>query len=248
MSLQRHKQEWEEMASVDPLWAIASDPSRRYGRWELDEFLATGEAEISAVLQTAQGLGLPKTWERALDFGCGVGRLTRAMSSRFRECVGVDISAEMVNRASELNADKTNCKFVVNITPDLRQFKSGSFDFVYSSLVLQHLPTRRMAQQYITEFLRIIKPGGLVVFQLPYLIPLRNQLQIRRRLYSFLRRLGFNMTFLYKRAGLNPIRMIAIPEQEVWRLVEARGVLVLAEPEGQAGEPIRSLRYFATAR
>src|SRR5687768_9687456 len=105
MSLQRHKQEWEEMATVDPLWAIASDPSRRYGRWELDEFLATGEEEISAGLQTAQDLGFPKSWERALDFGCGVGRLTRAMSNRFGGCIGVDISSEMVNRASELNAD-----------------------------------------------------------------------------------------------------------------------------------------------
>ena len=248
MSLQRHKQEWEEMASVDPLWAIASDPSRRYGRWEMGEFLATGEEEIATVLQTAQGLGFPQSWERALDFGCGVGRLTRAMSDRFRECIGVDISSAMVNRATELNADKANCKFVINIDPDLRQFKSQSFDFVYSSLVLQHLPTRRMARQYIAEFLRVIKPGGLVVFQLPYLIPLRNQLQIRRRLYAFLRRIGFNMTFLYKRAGLNPIRMIAIPEQEVKRLVAARGMLVLAEPEGQAGEPIRSLRYFATVR
>ncbi|MEO6457178.1 MAG: class I SAM-dependent methyltransferase [Chloroflexia bacterium] len=263
MSLQRHKQEWEEMASVDPLWAIASDPSRRYGRWKLDEFLATGEAEIAAVLQTAIGLkgvglkpipqancslGYPQRWQRALDFGCGVGRNTRAMSSRFEECVGVDISSEMVSRAIRLNADRGNCKFIVNVAPELRQFQSSTFDFVYSSLVLQHLPSRTMARQYIVEFLRIIRPGGLVVFQLPYLIPWRNQLQIRRRLYALLRRLGFNMRFLYKRAGLNPIRMIAIPEQEVRRLVEAHGVLALVEPEGDSGEPILSLRYYATLR
>ena len=51
--LSRHKQEWEELAKVDPLWAILTAPDRRGGGWELAEFFATGEAEISEMLKVA---------------------------------------------------------------------------------------------------------------------------------------------------------------------------------------------------
>ena len=47
----------------------------------------------------------------------------------------------MVKLARELNDDRPNCRFVVNDAPDLEQFESESFDFVYSSLVLQHMPS-----------------------------------------------------------------------------------------------------------
>ncbi len=117
--LERHKQEWEELASVDPLWAISTDAEHRGGRWELGEFFDTGEAEISEVLKAADDLGEPVRRGRALDFGCGVGRLSRPLAKRFRECVGLDISEGMVKLARELNEDRPNCRFVVNDAPDL---------------------------------------------------------------------------------------------------------------------------------
>src|SRR5688572_18225976 len=149
--LERHKREWEELASVDPLWAILTSADRRGGRWELAEFFDTGEAEISEVLKLADDLGEPVRRGRALDFGCGVGRLSRPLAERFRECVGLDISDGMVKLARELNEDRPNCRFVVNDTPDLEQFDSDSFDFVYSSLVLQHMPSAEMVEAYVGE-------------------------------------------------------------------------------------------------
>ena len=101
--LNRHRRDWEELAAVDPLWAILAAPERRWGRWPLEEFFATGEEEIAQVLDVASGLGYPTQHERALDFGCGVGRLTRALSGRFREAVGIDISEEMIRLARELS-------------------------------------------------------------------------------------------------------------------------------------------------
>ena len=178
--LERHKQEWEELASVDPLWAILTSAERRGGRWELAEFFDTGEAEISEVLKLADDLGEPVRRERALDFGCGVGRLSRPLGERFRECVGLDISEGMVKLARELNEDRPSCRFVVNDAPDLERFDSASFDFVYSSLVLQHMPSAEMVEAYVGEFLRVLRPGGLAVFQALSHIPLALRLQPRR--------------------------------------------------------------------
>lgn len=233
------------MAAADPLWAILSDPARRHHGWQLPEFFETGDTEIAGVLARGTELGYPRQFQRALDFGCGVGRLTRPLAAHFQDCWGVDISERMISRARELNQDVVNCHFVVNSAPDLRRFDSRSFDLVYSSIVLQHLPSARLARRYIAEFLRLVRPGGLVVFQMPYHIPWRNRLQLRRRLYSILRAMGLGQDFLYRRAGLNPIRMIAIPEWSVRRHVEQHGGRVLESVtyDDYAG-PIRSLLYF----
>ena len=91
-ALERHRRDWEQLAEVDPLWAILAAPDARGGRWKLDEFFATGEAEIAQVLEVASGLGYPERYEQALDFGCGVGRLTNALARRFGEVIGIDIS------------------------------------------------------------------------------------------------------------------------------------------------------------
>jgi hypothetical protein len=81
--LSRHKQEWEELASVDPLWAILTSSDRLGGGWELAEFFETGEAEISEMLKVADDLGEPVRRVRALDFECGVGRLSPPLAERF---------------------------------------------------------------------------------------------------------------------------------------------------------------------
>lgn len=248
--LERHKQEWEELASVDPLWAILTGAERRGGGWELAEFFDTGEAEISEVLKVSDDLGDPVRRECALDFGCGVGRLSRPLAERFRECVGLDISEGMLKLARELNEDRPNCRFVVNAAPDLEQFESGSFDFVYSSLVLQHMPSEEIVEKYVGEFLRVLRPGGLAVFQSLSHIPLALRLQPRRRVYAFLRTLGLREQFLLMRMKLTPARGLAVPEATMRQFIERHGgtvELVQAYGDRAEREHVRSLRYFARA-
>ena len=59
-----------------------------------------------------------------------------------------------------------NCTFVLNERPDLSVFDDESFDFVYSTIVLQHMPPE-FALGYLREFARVLRPGGLAVFTLP---------------------------------------------------------------------------------
>ena len=88
---------WQAFGEDDPLWAILSHADKRGNRWDLDEFLETGEAEITEVLAEATGLVPSLAFGRALDFGCGVGRLTQALARRFATVDGVDIAAAMVS-------------------------------------------------------------------------------------------------------------------------------------------------------
>lgn len=77
MSLIRHKQDWDDLADIDPFWAILSYPEQKFGGWDIDKFFLTGDQEIERVMGFATQLGYPLGRELALDFGCGVGRLTR---------------------------------------------------------------------------------------------------------------------------------------------------------------------------
>lgn len=247
-SLVKHKELWDDLGKEDPLWAVLSDSAKRHGGWDLEEFFATGEHDISRALEAGRELGLPRGHEAALDFGCGVGRLTRAMARHFRQSHGVDISTPMIEKARELNADLgPRCSFWVNATDDLRRFESDSFDFVYSRLVLQHLPRRRLIRSYLAEFVRVLRPGGLLAFQLPSRLPLRVRIQPHRRVYGVLRALGFSSEYLLNRLGLSPMALTPLPEAEVRRVLERHGARVVrADPDDSAGPRVESRMYFAT--
>ena len=124
MKLERQRRDWEDLARFDALWAVLTDPRRAGTGWELDEFFLTGEHDVERLLAVARELGRPHRWERALDFGCGVGRVTRALAARFERAHGLDISARMVEQARGLNADRPNCTFEVSVAPDLAALES----------------------------------------------------------------------------------------------------------------------------
>lgn len=156
---------WEEWAQADPLWAILSEPSFKGGNWDLDEFFRSGEQNIQLVMDDLAQRGLTPATGRCLDFGCGVGRLTQALASRFQRSDGVDISATMVDLARQYNKHGDRCHYHVNTEPDLAVFESNSFDFIYSTIVLQHNPPEN-AERYIQEFGRLLAPGGVAVFDM----------------------------------------------------------------------------------
>ncbi len=237
-----HARDWEEMAALDPLWAILSSPEKRFGNWELKEFLRTGREEIAALMQSAQRFGLPAQKRRAIDYGCGIGRLTEPLRTYFPECYGVDIAQGMLEKAAELSPE---CHF--RHAGDLSSFPSDYADLIYSSLVLQHQPDRNKAAALIADMVRVLARGGLLVFQLPIHMPWRNRLQFRRRAYRLLRGLGVPHSFLYERLKLNPIRMIALPEKTVEQIVErAGGKVVHVEHTKQPNDPFVSGIYYCT--
>ena len=244
-SMLRSKKHWDDLAKLDPCWAILSDSGKKFGKWDLDEFFRSGEEEVLRLIESAGQLGYQDAREVALDFGCGIGRLSRALSKHFDRVCGVDISEEMIRKARELNQDRANCKFVLNTSDQLGQFSDDHFDLIYTNIVLQHVPTKRAILRYVAEFVRILKPKGLLVMQIPSSIPLRRLAQPRRRLYMLLNILGLRESFLYTRFGLHPMQMNFVPQDRVMLLLEEIKAMILkVDADSMAGSGIESRTYY----
>ena len=166
MSLKAVKQTYEKLGRDDPLYAVLSEKKFQHNRWDPQAFFATGVKEIDEVLRYLQKVGCQPQFQRALDFGCGVGRLSQALAEHFPSVVGVDIAESMVERAREFNRFGDHVVYVANASDDLRILDSDSFDFVYSNITLQHIPPEH-GKNYLREFLRVLRPGGLALFQVP---------------------------------------------------------------------------------
>lgn len=244
-----HRRDWEELARVDPLWAILSFPSKRFRRWDQEEFMATGDAQVSHHLGRAAELGYPARRRSVLDFGCGVGRLAPALSSQFDSYTGVDISEGMVAQARHLHADIERCRFVTDADVGLSRFPPGYFDLVFSLYVLQHLPRSATIATYMRTFLRLLAPGGLAVFQLPSHIPPAEKLlyDSRRALHQSLRAIGLPTRVLH-RACLSPIAMRFVAENEVVGVLTGAGGRVFEIEAKRGGMAIHDRTYYVTTK
>jgi SAM-dependent methyltransferase len=239
LNLSAQRQNWDLLASTDPLWAILTDPSKRNNGWSLDEFFATGVGEIDAALSLVESIHPLPSKHRALDFGCGVGRLTQALGDRFDEVCGVDISPAMIDLAGKYNRHGDRCRFHLNSRSDLNIFPSKHFDFVYSCITLQHVEPR-FAKLYIQEFIRVLAPGGIAVFQLPSRAPtLAVRYFLAQHLIgAFLRRI---------RADYPILEMYGVKKEEVLRLLKrADGQILDIRPDHSAGPQWESYRYIVT--
>jgi SAM-dependent methyltransferase len=168
MELDELKHNWELLGEQDPMWAILSVPNLKGGKWNVDEFFATGVRDIDGFLQAARALEIEIPRGAALDFGCGVGRMTQALCPHFESVAGVDVSSTMIRRANELNRYPGKCRYHLNTRPLLADFADRSFDFCMTFLVFQHMRPE-YAKQYLAELCRLLRPGGVLLFQIPVL-------------------------------------------------------------------------------
>ncbi len=241
--IEKHKKNWEKLGELDPLWAILSDSSKRFNNWNLEEFLKTGEKEVENIFSELRSLDITPAKAEMLDFGCGVGRLTRHFLKYFFKYNGADISRPMIERAREINSGLP-AEFFIN-EADLKIFSDNKFDFIYSGIVLQHLPNRELIKECIIEFKRILKNDGILVFQLPSKIPWTFRFQPVRRLYNFLKLIGFSENFLYQKIGLYPIKMSFISEVDMKEFLRDSGFEVLAIKEDTyCGPHVQSRTYY----
>jgi SAM-dependent methyltransferase len=164
------QRQWDAWGRKDALWAAVTRTDKRGRRWDVAEFLRSGEDEVDGALRHLGELGVDVPRGRALDFGCGAGRFTQALAARFERADGVDIAPSMLREARRLNVHGPRCSYHLNARADLSRFPDASFTFVYSMLVLQHMRPE-YAKRYLAELLRVLAPGGALVLQLPTQVP-----------------------------------------------------------------------------
>ena len=245
-SLAELQANWDRLGEDDPLWAILANPKMRGNRWDEERFFASGREEIAALLGDLEQRGIRVNRGAALDFGCGVGRLTQALGDHFGEASGVDIAPSMVAKAEGYNRHGERCRYFVNGRDDLRLFPAESFDLVCSFIVLQHIAPR-FAERYIREFVRVLRPGGVLVFQ----IPDRPAPTLKGWFLHLLSRRPFlPLLNLYRRVrdgSRGVAEMHAIPKARVLAILEECGAEVLAcETNGRAGRTWISHMYIVS--
>lgn len=166
MNVRQMRRHWDKLGKADPLWAVLTDPGKTGGGWRTDEFFETGRVEIRGIMDYVDRLHWPLRKTKALDFGCGVGRLSQALSDHFEMVVGVDISQSMIEQAERFNRKGPHCVYRVNTSDNLSLFADNEFDMVYSSITLQHIDPIYV-RGYLREMVRVLSPGGVLIFQLP---------------------------------------------------------------------------------
>ena len=230
---------WDTLGKVDPLWAILSDPAKKNNRWDPAEFFKSGEAVIAQSVQEARGFQPAMRSRRALDFGCGVGRLTQALCAFFEACDGVDIAPSMVQQAIDYNRFGGRCHYHLNSASDLKLFADATFDFIFSMIVLQHIRPE-FSRVYIREFVRVLAPGGVMVFQIPGdNHPLNTGIRQSPDI------LFDSLLILSQPERL--IEMHGLPQEEVANIIHsAGGRVLLARADSLAGPRTDSFTYFAT--
>jgi len=246
MKLWQTRRHWEKFARTDPLWAVLTAPGKEGNRWALDEFFATGEHDIAAALAAIRSRYPQLAHGRALDFGCGVGRLTQALALEFDHVTGVDLAADMLVHARQHNRRGDRVTYVHNPAADLACFADGSFDLVLSLITLQHIDPE-YSRRYLAEFVRLCAPGGVAYFQVP-----DRRLNIRPSRLSL-----YPPTVMKKlRRWLNTftavqpaMEMHVLPREEVIALVTAAGGEVLATSASpKTGDDFVSYAYLVRKR
>jgi SAM-dependent methyltransferase len=243
LALRSLQRDWDALGQKDALGAIftgtelARDPAA---------FFATGQVEVDAILAELSPAGLPAARRRALDFGCGVGRVTQALADRFALVVGVDIAPAMIDQARRLNRHGNRCAYLVNARPDLAVLAARSFDLVYSHLVLQHMRPR-FALNYVAEFVRLLSPGGVAVFQLPDARLVWGRHPVLSRLAPRWTRRAWSRWKAGRLLERSPPEMsmywVRRPRVEATVRRAGGGVRLVVE-DGGCGREYRSLRYW----
>lgn len=155
---ERMRREWDAMARDDAVYYISATSG-------LDEeaFLESGEELIATTLERLAYSPSPEG--TALDIGCGVGRAVRALSRRFDRAIGVDVSPEMVARATALHTDYANVEFRACSGVGLSCIETASIGFCFSYTVFQHIADREVVAAYLREIARVLTPTGVACLQ-----------------------------------------------------------------------------------
>lgn len=160
------RDDWDARAQQDAAYYIATSRDD----WTPDEFFDSGKRQATALLRPAlEKFRFDPSGKRILEIGCGMGRLFPGFSEMFDEIWGIDVSAEMIKQGREL-CPVPGAHFVLGDGVGLANMRSNYFDYCFSYLVFQHIPSTSIIWQYLDDAYRVLRPGGVLQlhFRRPY--------------------------------------------------------------------------------
>ena len=162
--LEKMRRDWDDRARENARYYV--DTARQ--DWTDEEFFQSGERTVAEEIRTDMiniCQGKDPSAMRVLEIGCGAGRVTRALARLFGEVHAVDVSGEMVRLARAAVEPYPKAFVYQNNGTDLTAVPALPFDFAFSTIVFQHIPSREVIENYVREVNRLLRPGALFKFQ-----------------------------------------------------------------------------------
>lgn len=120
-----------------------------------------GEIQTQAVIDTFfRDLRIDPSDLTLLEIGCGAGRMSRALASRFKLVYAYDVSDRYIRIAKE-NSHLKNVVFRLNDSVSFPEIADESIDFCFSGWTMRHMPTKEVVIKNIEDMSRVLKTGGL---------------------------------------------------------------------------------------
>jgi len=162
---------FSDWGTREPYYSVLTSDrflSHNMNEQTLEDFYKLGELDIHFALEILEHNRVRLNPLKALDFGCGAGRLSFALAKLFRFVIGCDISEPHLDvaRANARQFGVNNVHFCKNSENLFDLFPPESFDFIYSRLALQHIPPY-LSKAYLRQFATLLKTDGYVLIQLP---------------------------------------------------------------------------------
>ncbi len=214
---ERVQQSWQKLGETEPYWSVvtqnqyAADNIGQAGA--RDALHATGRDDRDRVIATLARNGIQlESLRTCLEYGCGLGRVTRWLAERFERVEGFDISRAHLDVAEAYlqseNVQNVTLHHVTRVT-DVARLPSS--DFIFTSIVLQHNPPPVIAYT-LDKLMRALNPGGVALFQIP----------TYRMGYIF--SLGEYLSNALEPGGME---MHFLPQRHIFSIVRAAGAQVL---------------------
>lgn len=231
---------WESLGKSDPLWGVLTHRNKRHSKWDKQEFYLTGSHEIKNLLKELKLANSLNCIKNVLDFGCGVGRLTRHISKYFTNVVAIDISKNMLKNAVINNQTIKNILFIHYNDAQITFIKESSIDLIVSIITFQHIPPQ-IQVKYLQDFSRILRREGLIYVQLVH--------GFQNNLKGFLLRifgnsiLRFSHKFKYKL--YYPMKIYPLREKSFKQFVSNNNLEIIHKNNsGTTGTAFRSYTYL----
>ncbi|HSW49297.1 MAG TPA: class I SAM-dependent methyltransferase [Bryobacteraceae bacterium] len=162
--LKKMEADWDKRARENARFYVASERED----WTDEDFFRSGRQTVEEEILTDMTnicQGRDPSQMRVLEIGCGAGRVTSALADVFGEVHAVDVSRRMVRLAKRALSRKRNAHVHKNNGKDLSVLPDVPFDFAFSTIVFQHIPSLEIIESYVREVHRLLRPGALFKFQ-----------------------------------------------------------------------------------
>ena len=206
---------WEEFGKREPHWSVVVAEQYQQANIQAneDEFYRTGEQHVAQLFGSLERNHVAyREFKTCLDYGCGVGRITRHLAERFEKVFAYDISLPHLQCAEDYLSRENVTNVTLSHLKRVQDIQTlPNVDVTYSMIVLQHNPPPVIA--YIIEALiRSLNPGGIAFFQVP----------TYRQGYTF-----SLPEYLAPDAARGGMEMHVLPQSKVFEIAQRAGARVL---------------------